>query len=250
MISIEKPNKRICTYLENAFKTYTYTGCRSSKKLEDIHGGIASDINSIVNSLDDGHEYKVVSKGYEENREAKVEGSEMSKDCDITLFRDGKPILVVMVKMILGNYKQNSINYFENLKGETDNLQMEGIPVFELIFIKDKTPYFNSNKRFSKWEHLNEHNLEKYCKLGKRSWAGPDNVSEGSCVPYFTLLAPYHLNEMPNDPANLDEYMSYYRDNIIEITLPATFKDLDWGNVVYNDYSRFLDEVEKYLVGK
>lgn len=238
---------KICTYLANAFKTYSHTGCRSSKKLEDIHGGIAKDIAEIVEKHNDGHNYKIVSKGWGDNKEAKVDGLEMSKDCDITVFREDEPVLVVMVKMILGNYKQNSINYFENLKGETDNLQMKGIPVFELIFIKDKTPYFNADKTFIKWEFLNEHNVEKYGKLGKREWGGPKNAPFNSCIPYFTLISPYHVDEMPDDPVNLNEYMGYYRDNDICVTLSDKFKDLEWGNVVYNDYSQFLQKVENCL---
>jgi hypothetical protein len=246
---MDRNTTKICTYLRDAFVKYCHTSNRSTKKLEVIHGGIAHDINEILQTLPNYEDYEVVSKGFGNNKEESVIGSETEKDCDITIMnkRTNKAVIVIMVKMILGNYKQNSINYFENMKGETDNLQATGIPVFELIFIKDKTPYFSEGKEFQKWEHLTEHDMEKYSKLGNRVWGGSGQPYLNSCIPYYTLLVPYHLNDMPKNPKNMGEYMEYYKNNEAKVTLSYEFKDLEWGNISYNDYDSFLDKARDYL---
>lgn len=64
----------------------------------------------------------------------KVKGKYYDKDIDITVTKDNKPVMCIGIKFITSNYKQNTNNYFENMMGETANIQaLKNLPYFQLI---------------------------------------------------------------------------------------------------------------------
>ncbi len=102
----------------------------------------------------------------------KVKGKYYDKDIDITVEKNKKPVLCLGIKFVTSNYKQNANNYFENMMGETANIQAtKNLPYFQLIVLRHKTPYYlkttqkNGIKEASKIEIINEHDLQKYINL-------------------------------------------------------------------------------------
>lgn len=241
-------NEGLCEAIGRAFTTFLKTGSRSDKKLHDIHGKIAADLDEALEDVRDmfpGREIKVISKGFGENREMKVPGAEMGKDVDITVTCDNVPVGAVMVKMIQGNYKQNGNNYFESMKGETDNLRAGGVPVFQVFIIPDKMPYYTKkNDAFSKWEILNEHDVEKYQKLGKRP------IEKDMAIPDAFFYFDYHIEDMPENPATRKDYVQYYLDNGVKVEQGHKFDNDDWGNIIHNDYNALMKEMMRVMLDK
>jgi len=153
--------------LENSFIHYKKSGPRSTKKLEPIHTYIKDILENIwgkdfkIYCIGNGGEYKVNGKYYEKNIDIAV----IDKKSD-------KPVFCVGVKFVTSNYKQNANNYFENMMGETANIQaLKDLPYAQLLILRHKTPYYkkrasyNDSEETNKIETINEKDLQKYLKL-------------------------------------------------------------------------------------
>lgn len=159
-------NKDFLSAVTESFHTFLRTGTsRSTAKLEPLHGAVAQDLAERL-----GPGYEVWSKGFQKGKEAKVSGRYFDKDVDITALKDGIPVAGISVRFVMQNYMQNSINYFENMLGETANIRCGGCHYFQLFIILDRLPYYATNKKInkkyiSKWETFSDHNVEKYVAL-------------------------------------------------------------------------------------
>jgi len=148
--------------LEASFKAYKDYGARSTAKLKPIHKFLADTLISIW-----GKTYTIHFLG-EENKEMTIEGKYYPKDIDITVARDGKPVFCLGIKFVTSNYKQNANNYFENMMGETANIQAIGnLPYAQLLILRLKTPYYlkNQTETPSKIEVIKDKDIAKYLKL-------------------------------------------------------------------------------------
>lgn len=234
-------NENLIEHLTESFKVFTENGSRSDKKLIPLHGGIAKDVINRLHEM--GYNETMISvdtKGYGSNKEAKVEGKYINKDVDITFKYENKPIVGINVKSIQQNYKQNSNNYFENMLGETANLQINGFPLFQAFIVPHQIPYFANNKTFKKWEYFNKYSSNKYIELSQDT----DQVH----VPYGTLMFNYNLNEMPQNPIDSDEYKAFYHNNI-NITICDELKNANWGdNTYFNNYHGFINMVANTII--
>ena len=78
-----------------------------------------------------------------------------------------KAILCLGIKFITSNYKQNANNYFENMMGETANIQANKIPYVHLIIMRYETPYYKKNDADnpSKIEIISKKDIQKYLNL-------------------------------------------------------------------------------------
>lgn len=70
----------------------------------------------------------------------------------------------------MSNYKQNSINYFEGLLGETANIRRTGIGFGHFLILRGDTPYYTKNRgnlrgKEIRREILSEKDLDKYIRL-------------------------------------------------------------------------------------
>ena len=147
--------------LEQSFKMYKLHGARSTAKLKPIHKFVADTLA------------KIFGKGFElhfmgdENREMTVEGKYYPKDIDITISENKNPVFCLGIKFVTSNYKQNANNYFENMMGETANIQATQIPYAQLIILRHKTPYYKKNETEtpSKTEIVNDKDIAKYLNL-------------------------------------------------------------------------------------
>jgi hypothetical protein len=81
--------------------------------------------------------------------------------------KDDEPIFCLGIKFITSNYKQNANNYFENMMGETANIQANKIPYAHLIVMRYRTPYYKKNDSVtsSKDEIISKKDIQKYLNL-------------------------------------------------------------------------------------
>jgi hypothetical protein len=145
-----------------SFKMYKLKGARSNAKLRPIHLFVADTLSAIW-----GKEFEVSYLG-EGSRELKVEGKYYPKNVDVAITDNGKVVFCVGIKFVTSNYKQNANNYFENMMGETANIQaMDNIPYAQLIILRLETPYYKKNETdlAAKTEIINKKDLLKYIKL-------------------------------------------------------------------------------------
>jgi len=148
--------------LEASFIAYKEHGARSTAKLKPIHKLIADTLANIW-----GKAYSIYFLG-EESKEMTVEGKYYPKDIDITVTKNEKPVFCLGIKFVTSNYKQNSNNYFENMMGETANIQAVGnLPYAQLLILRRQTPYYlkNETEIASKIEIINDKDISKYLKL-------------------------------------------------------------------------------------
>ncbi|MDR0941900.1 MAG: hypothetical protein LBM68_06700 [Bacteroidales bacterium] len=153
--------KEFLKAIEKSFKAYKIHGARSTEKLKPIHKFVAETIGEIFGKSYELHFMGVGSK------EMTVEGKYYPKDIDITVSKNGKAILCLGIKFVTSNYKQNANNYFENMMGETANIQATQIPYAQLIILRYETPYYPKNETEipKKIEIINDRDIAKYIKL-------------------------------------------------------------------------------------
>jgi hypothetical protein len=155
-------NKDFLKAIEDSFKAYKEKGARSTAKLKPIHKFVADTLANIW-----GNGFEVCYLG-DDSKEATVEGKYYPKDIDITVLDGEKPIFCLGIKFVTSNYKQNANNYFENMMGETANIQAVGnLPYAQLIILRHETPYYlkNETENPSKIEIINDKDISKYLKL-------------------------------------------------------------------------------------
>ena len=147
--------------ISNSFSKYKEFGARSTQKLYPIHKYVTDILKQIW-----GKEYEYFSMG-DGSKEAKVDGKYYPKDIDIAVMKDEKAILCLGIKFITSNYKQNANNYFENMMGETANIQANQIPYVHLIVMRYETPYYKKNDADnpSKIEIISKKDIQKYLNL-------------------------------------------------------------------------------------
>jgi len=148
--------------IENSFQAYKEKGARSTAKLKPIHKFIADTLAKIW-----GNGFEICYMG-DNVKEQTVEGKYYPKDIDITVLDGEKPIFCLGIKFVTSNYKQNANNYFENMMGETANIQAVGnLPYAQLIILRYETPYYKKNetKVPSKIEIIKDRDISKYLKL-------------------------------------------------------------------------------------
>ncbi len=147
--------------VKDSFKKYKEYGARSTQKLVPIHTFMADVLKEIW-----GVKYQIhyMGKG---SKEATIDGKYYPKDIDIAVMQGEKPVFCLGIKFITSNYKQNANNYFENMMGETANIQANQIPYAHIIIMRYQTPYYRKNDAVnpSKIEVINKKDISKYLEL-------------------------------------------------------------------------------------
>ncbi len=151
--------KEFLEAMSESYKKYIEHGARSTEKIKPLHLFVANTLKEIW-----GDNYQIDYIGTD-SKEKKVKGKYYDKDIDITVSKNDKIIMCFGVKFVTSNYKQNSNNYFENMMGETANIQRIDIPYFHLIILRYETPYYEKDGTKKKIEIINEHDLKKYINL-------------------------------------------------------------------------------------
>jgi len=133
---------KIC--VSRSIHMYNKYTSRSPKKVDIIHEYLEKEIS------------KILPENFTIKREQSINSLNFAKKkkCDIVIYKNNKPVIIVPVKFIMRNYKQNRNNYIENLIGEIWCLKKrnKGLKIIPFtIFIK-KTPYFKTGNEFLKYE--------------------------------------------------------------------------------------------------
>lgn len=220
-----------------SFRKFLETHSRSNQKLLILHGLIAKDISEKL-----GEKYQVKSLGFEESKESKIEGRYLNKNVDITILKDDKPVAGIGVKFVMQNYSQNSVNYFENMLGETANIRSKNIPYFQIFIIPDKLPYYESGGKFKHWETFSLHNAKKYLVLSN------DNIEQFFHTPTKTLLFVISLPNINTEIKNKNEYVENYK-KMKSLTIKTS--DIDYGtfnnSLIFNDYETYIEKIIHYI---
>ncbi len=220
------------TAVSESFKEFIQSGTsRSTRKLKPLHGFIAQDIAKRL-----GPEYKVISQGWGDDREADIQGRYIDKKVDIAVMLGDKYVCGIGVKFVMQNYSQNSNNYFENMLGETANIRTGNCPYFQVFVILSRLPYYNRNKEITKWETFSEHNAGKYRVLSN------DNPDVFFHTPNKTLI--YVVDIPENDSLQtLSEYRAYYTKTAPKVKASQVIEDNFGDAVILNDYQTFAEKV-------
>jgi len=166
---------------------------RRDAKLRPLHGYISDTIKGLVSQ-----DLKIYSlypplPGVERddtNKEAVIAGAYYDKRVDIAIYNErgeSKPDLIVAVKFVLSNYRQNAINYFENSIGESANLQMGGTPVLHFFCLPNPVPYKRRGGVLKNLETISDHHISKYRKLMEESDHSQRHIPHGFCINIFEL---------------------------------------------------------------
>lgn len=137
-------------------------GARSNRKLIPLHSCIARFVSTAL-----GPEYSVRSLGIGDHKEEQIEGQYYAKRVDIAVIDGNKPMTAIGLKFVTSNYKQNNVNYFENMLGETANLRRKNCGYAQVIIIRKEMPYKLKSGKTTKIERISEKNLRKYVQLVK-----------------------------------------------------------------------------------
>jgi hypothetical protein len=143
--------------IRNTCELYMKYGARSSKKVDYFHEEIIKQLRTIFTD-----ERYIVAQEYD----VPSLNPSGKKKCDIVVLRDNIPVIVLPVKIIMTNYKQNKNNYFENQIGEVTGIKLANptINVIPLNIYMSKTPYLNTNKVITKFESITYSDIAIYEK--------------------------------------------------------------------------------------
>lgn len=149
------------TLIPGLWNVYMDNGSTSAEKTKYFHGFLKKYLEEYIFLERDG--YKVF-------MEKRVESYNLTdkKNCDIVVEKDGSTFLIIPVKMVMGNYKQNKCNYCENLQGECQALVVKnrGVKIVPLNIYFTDTPYLKSDKKISKFEKITyENDLKNFDRL-------------------------------------------------------------------------------------
>ncbi len=148
--------------IKDSYRAYIDHGARSTEKLKPAHQWLADFLRREL-----GEEYRIygMRKDGGSSGEITAAGKYYGKKIDVGVKYNGKVISGLGFKFITSNYKQNSMNYFENLLGETANIQRQNIGYGALTVLPSVIKYLSKDGGVKKDEIINTHNLEKYLRL-------------------------------------------------------------------------------------
>ena len=227
-------NQQFLGCLKKAFVRFLETSSRSNEKLKILHGSIAADLAAHL-----GNDYQIQSLGFGSEKESIISGRYMDKNVDIAVLRDNQPIAGIAVKFVMQNYAQNANNYFENMLGETANIQSARVPYFQIFIVPEQLPYYKNTGEFAKWENIGGHHLHKYQVLSH------DDCTAWVHTPAKTLLYVIKLPEI-RQPENKADYIQQYLalNDANGLNITTSTQILNIGNgLIYNDYDRFINKI-------
>ena len=232
-------NSQFLDCIKDSFITFLETGSRSNAKLKILHGRIAEDLAKRL-----GSDYEIKSLGFGDEKEEKIKGKYINKKVDIAIRKDKKNIAGIRVKFVMGNYKQNSNNYFENMLGETVNIRSNDIPYFQIFIIPEKLPYYKRDGNIKKWETFDQNYIHKYIILSK------DDINTSIHTPTKTLIYVLNFTETETEEKirekikTKQDYIDHYQNSktLNIIASKTNFGEIG-DNVILNNYDYFIKDV-------
>ena len=155
------------TSIQDSYQEYQISGARSTNKLKPPHQWIADFLSSQLDKQYEIYGIRADNNHINHAYEIKASGLYYDKKIDIGIKFKNKVISGIGFKFVTSNYQQNSMNYFENMLGETANLRRKEIGYGSLMVLPSKIEYLNKDGRCKKLEEITSHNLEKYLRLSQ-----------------------------------------------------------------------------------
>ena len=151
--------------MSQSLADYHTFGARSPKKLVAPHCWIAK---TVLAQLGEG--FRVNALGVGSGKEKVVPGKYYNKTVDVAVEKTDvhfhtRVVAIASFKFVTSNYKQNSINYFEHMLGETANLRRVGVGFAHLLVLRKNMPYLRQAGGHDHMEKITDHNIAKYIKL-------------------------------------------------------------------------------------
>lgn len=263
-ITFPLDNQQFLNVIYNSFAEFIASGgsSRSTKKLKPLHGSIAKAIHDLLLSNDPNNSYNLFAQGFVYDKEETIQGILYNKKVDIKIIKNNIVVAGIAVKFVMQNYYQNSVNYFENMLGETANIRCNNCPYFQIFIVLDKMPYYDTDKNIKKWETFTEDHIKRYLSL--------NNYDHMHCllIPNKTLI--YIVKLLPiidkEQVKTQTEYLKYYKEqeNFDLIAVPphpdipvSPHPDIPvylhpvfykHNNVIVNDFELFLNEVANTII--
>jgi hypothetical protein len=146
--------------INETYQKYFKHGPRSNKKVDYFH----SEIQKLLRE-----KYFHKDNGYNIELEYSVQSFNSSgkKDCDIVILKDGKLHIIMPVKIIMTNFKQNKNNYWESFTGEASHLKWKNpnVIIIPINIFMNKTPYLKKDKKITKFEDITMDDILNYNEL-------------------------------------------------------------------------------------
>lgn len=200
--SIMMEKKKILDISREIFRIYFEKGARSSAKVDYFHQQIKGMIDTVINKRN-------LSNGYNVKLEKNVPSINSSgrKKCDIVVYKENNPYIVLPVKIIMTNYKQNKNNYWESLTGELTHMKWHAdnnircIPI-NLFF--NKLPYLAKSGEIKKWEEIKTNDIQNYKYLVS------NNLAYGVVN---HIIEVNHINKIGEKFEKTPELVGFLHDN-------------------------------------
>lgn len=190
--------KRWKNLFTDIWKSYSIFGCRSSKKTDIVHNFICNELINLINKKNKGDIYSV-------KTEINILSLNSSgfKKCDIVVFKNKIPFIVIPVKIIMTNFKQNKNNYYECLTGEISHLKWanSNLNIVPINIYFNKIPYLDKNRNIIRYEKINNKDINSIINL----------LNAGLIVEYITIM--YNV-----------KYIDTVNNKFINIPLFLTFE--------------------------
>lgn len=268
-ITFPLDNQQFLNVIYNSFAEFIASGgsSMSTKKLKPLHGAIARAIYEKLNLLSarENDTYKVISQGFGDDKEKTIQGILYNKKVDITITKNDNVVAGIAVKFVMQNYSQNSVNYFENMLGETANIRCNNCHYFQIFIVFDEMPYYEESKDKDKekyikrWETFTEKHMEKYFKLNCYSTSNNLFIPNKTLI-YIVKLPPIIDKEQVKTRT---EYLKYYKEQEnFDLIAVSPHPDIPVPphpdiavylhpvlynhNVIVNNFEWFLQEVVWY----
>ena len=142
-----------------------------------------------------------------------IEGAYYVKRVPIVISLDGDVKLCIGSKSILNGYGANVINQFQNLLGETANIQANNIKYANILFIPTRVPRNTGNGNLVEYEQITEADLQKFVKLF--------SLQEFAHTPFATACVIIDINYERETVQLADlsgifsaEFVQFYQDNL------------------------------------
>lgn len=266
-ITFPLDNQQFLNVIYNSFAEFIASGgsSRSTKKLKPLHGKIAEGIDYLLKIKDPITVYEIFAQGFGCDKETYIPGILYDKKVDITITKNNIAVAGIAIKFVMQNYSQNSVNYFENMLGETANIRCNNCPYFQIFIVLDKMPYYDTDKNIKKWETFTEDHIKRYLSL--------NNYDHMHCllIPNKTLIYIVKLPPPIIDKEQVKtqtEYLNYYKElkNFDLKTVPpyfcghgsTIFNNSEENiifynynavkNIIVNDFELFLNEVANTII--
>ena len=161
MPSVPEIRSSFLQAIAQSLKDYHAFNPRSPRKLHAPHRWIAETALARL-----GAGFHAKSYGVGDGKEEKIPGKYYDKTVDVAVGKVGGPIVAVAsFKFVTSNYKQNSVNYFEHLLGETANLRRADVGFAHLLVLRKNMPYLKKAGKSDHSERITDHDMAKYIRL-------------------------------------------------------------------------------------